>query len=300
MTILGLGTYRCRDVGQAAEAAAAHGTPWIDTAPVYGAGAAQPALAGTLAAYPAIGVSTKVGYMTGRQADAAVRAGCLDVADAGHRYSIAPDYVAVQIEANRAELGRRRLDVLYLHNPESCSHYDPRRLHEAITAAFAVCEQAVEEGRITGYGVSTWAGLADGAFTVPGLLEAASAAAGGEHHLTAIQLPVSLVHLGAVQEALHGRGPLVQAGGAGLRIWASSPLHGAELVSLVGAELAHAIRPGLDPVQAALLVTSSVPAVHGVLLSASTAGHWLQAQEAVQLPPLNGDELARVCELLRA
>lgn len=301
MTVLGLGTYRCQDAGRAAEAAASNGATWIDTAPVYAAGAAQAALARTLAAHPAIGVSTKVGYMAGRQAEAARRAGVLDVADVVHRHSISPAYVAHQAVQNAAELGRPCPDLLYLHNPESSRCPDPRQLHEAIIRAFAACEQAVADDLITSYGVSTWTGLADGAFTVSSLLAAAACAAGSSgHHLTDLQLPVSLVHLRSARESLRGRGPLSEAADHGLRVWASSPLHGAELVSLVTAELAGAIRPGLDPVQAALLAVSSFSAVHGILLSASTARHWLHAQDAVRLPPLEPDELGRVCELLRA
>lgn len=300
MTVLGLGIYRCKDVGLAAEAAVANGARWIDTAPVYAAGAAQTALAPTLTGHPTVGVSTKVGYMAGRQAETAQRAGVLDAADAQHHHSISPAYVTYQATRNAAELGRRRLEVLYLHNPESSLHSDPGQLHEAIIRAFAACEQAVADGLIATYGVSTWTGPADGAFTVPSLLTAATAAAGGEHHLTDLQMPISLVHLGGAGASLRGEGPLADASDAGLRVWASSPLHGAELVSLVATELADAIRPGLDPVQAALLTVASVPAAHGILPSASTAEHWLHAQAAIALPPLEADELGQVCDLLRA
>jgi hypothetical protein len=46
---------------------------------------------------------------------------------------------------------------------------------------------------MTGYGVATWAGLQEEAFTVGELLALSAEAAGGHHHLAAIQLPVSLV-----------------------------------------------------------------------------------------------------------
>lgn len=300
MTVLGLGTYRCKDVRRAATIATAHGAPLIDTAPVYAAGAAQAALAGPLAVYPGVKVSTKVGYMTGSQADAALRAGRLDAADARHRHSIAAGYVSFQIAQNAAELRRPCIDLLYLHNPESCRHTGPDQLHDALTRAFSACEQAVADGLITSYGVSTWSGFADGAFTVPSLLQAARAAAGGDHHLRAVQLPVSLVNLASTKLALQGDGPLTQAANADLQVWASSPLHGAELVSLVDAELANAIRSGATAVQAALLTVVSLQAVHGVLVSASTKEHWLQAVEALRQPLLSESELGRVCEMLRA
>lgn len=300
MTVLGLGTYRCKDVRRAATIAAAHGAPLIDTAPVYAAGAAQADLAGPLATHPGVKVSTKVGYMTASQADAALRAGCLDAADARHRHSIAPGYVAFQIAQNVAELRRPFIDLLYLHNPESCLHTGSERLHDALARGFSACEQAVADGLITGYGVSTWSGFTDGAFTVPGILQAARAAAGGDHHLTSVQLPVSLVNLASTKLALRGGGPLAQAADAGLQVWASSPLHGAELVRLIDTELANAIRPGATAVQAALLTVVSLRAVHGVLVSVSTKEHWLEAVEAFRLPLLSEGELGRLCEMLCA
>src|SRR5438309_2150761 len=62
-----------------------------------------------------------------------------------------------------------------------------------------------------GYGVATWSGFTEGAFTVPELLGLAVEAAGShEHHIGAVQLPVSLVMDHALGHALDGRGPLVR------------------------------------------------------------------------------------------
>ncbi|MFF5435134.1 hypothetical protein ACFY5K_34625 [Streptomyces griseofuscus] len=84
-------------------------------------------------------------------------------------------------------------------------------------------------GHVAGYGVATWAGLEKEAFTVWELLALAAEAAGGRHHLAAVQLPVSLVMMTPIVQALDGRGPLPAAAGAGLRVMASAPLHGGEL-----------------------------------------------------------------------
>ncbi|MET7356595.1 hypothetical protein [Streptomyces mirabilis] len=58
-------------------------------------------------------------------------------------------------------------------------------------------------------------GLEEEAFTVGELLALAAEAAGGQHHLIAIQLPVSLVMMTPIVQALHGQGPLPAPPGRG-------------------------------------------------------------------------------------
>ncbi|MFE7838720.1 hypothetical protein ACFU53_22510 [Streptomyces sp. NPDC057474] len=96
-----------------------------------------------------------------------------------------------------------------------------------------------------------------------GLLALAGEVAGGQqyHHLVAVQMPVSLVMMTPIVQALRGRGPLPAAAGAGLRVMASAPLHGGELPGMVGQELADLIRPGLTPAQACVLSVASCPGV---------------------------------------
>ncbi|GAA3080273.1 hypothetical protein GCM10020000_77660 [Streptomyces olivoverticillatus] len=113
-------------------------------------------------------------------------------------------------------------------------------------------------GRIGGYGVATWSGFESGAFIVPGLVGLARQAASGRaHHLVAVQQLVSLVMDRPIRQSLGGRGPLVQARAAGLTTFASSPLHGGELIDLVTPELVEFIRPGLSPAAACLLVAAN-------------------------------------------
>ncbi|QOV40929.1 hypothetical protein IM697_22660 [Streptomyces ferrugineus] len=67
--------------------------------------------------------------------------------------------------------------------------------------------EVLEEESAAGYGVATWAGLEEEAFTVGELLALAAEAAGGQHHLGAVQLPVSLVMMTPIAQALSGQGP---------------------------------------------------------------------------------------------
>ncbi|MFJ9361595.1 aldo-keto reductase family protein [Streptomyces mirabilis] len=110
-----------------------------------------------------------------------------------------------------------------MHNPERAHPGDRSALHSAIRDAFAILEE-VAAGRVAGYGVATWAGLEEEAFTLGVLLALAAEAAGGQHHhLVAVQMPVSLAMMTPIARALHGRRPLPAAADVGLRVMASAP-----------------------------------------------------------------------------
>ncbi|WP_285732668.1 aldo/keto reductase [Nocardiopsis sp. ATB16-24] len=298
MTLLGLGTYRSRDAARSVRIAAAAGCPLIDTAPVYGHGTHQSAIASTLQANPEIRIASKVGHMTPGQAEIAVSHGALSAEEARGLHSIAADYVRHQIAMNRLELGRSRLDLVYLHNPDHHHDGDRAGLHDRIRAGFAVLEEARADGLITGYGVATWSGFTQ-AFSVTGLLRLAREASGSlETGLSAIQLPVSLVNIDPIKDALTRRGPLAEAHEAGWEVWASAPLHGGKLVHLVNERLAHHISEGASPAEAALMVTASAPGLTGMLLSASSAGHWSNAASVAGRPPLPENRLKDICDLL--
>ncbi|MFB7457102.1 hypothetical protein [Streptomyces sp. NPDC056188] len=129
------------------------------------------------------------------------------------------------------------------------------------------------------------------------LLALAAEAAGGQHHLVAVQLPVSLVMMTPITQALHGRGPL-PAAAAGLRVMASAPLHGGELPGMVDQELADIIRPGLTLAQACVLAVASCPGVTHVLIAASSAPHWGEAVDAVAQPSLTVAQLREITGVL--
>jgi len=297
---LALGTYRCQAIPEAAARAVASGAQWIDTAPNYATGQAQTLLAPALAAHPVLRVSTKAGYFTAATGTDAVDAGVLNQGQAAAGHSLAPDYVRWQTGRNRAQLGRERLDLVLLHNPERAHPGDRASLHRAIRDAFAVLEEEAAAGHVAGYGIATWAGLEEEAFTVEELLALAGEVAGGQqyHHLVAVQLPVSLVMMTPIVQALNGRGPLWAAAGAGLRVMASAPLHGGELPGIVDQELADLVQPGLTPAQACILATASCPGVTDVLVAASSTSHWKEAADAVAQPPLDTARLREITDVL--
>ncbi|MDH6704812.1 aryl-alcohol dehydrogenase-like predicted oxidoreductase [Kitasatospora sp. MAA19] len=292
---LGLGTYRCLDVAEAALMAASSGAGWVDTAPNYAVGRAEMSLAVVLAAYPDLCVSTKVGFVPAGAGHIGVRAGALSPADAEGGHCLTPDYITWQLARSRLMLGRVP-DLVFVHNPEhSCPDGE---ITGRLSNAFLALEEACSQQIISAYGVATWRGFSSGLFDVPTLIELATKAGGPDHHLWAIQLPVSLVHLAPVAQALDGHGPLADALAAGLEVFASAPLHGGEIPGLVPPELSELITPGKTPAETALAVVASAPGVKRVLLSTGNPEHWMRAAEAVGQPPLSPDVLRRVVDVL--
>ncbi|MGK4581738.1 aldo/keto reductase [Kitasatospora sp. HPMI-4] len=276
---LGLGTYRVRAAGDAARTALAAGAEWIDTAPNYGHGRAHRDLAPVLAEHPAARVTTKTGF------------------DPAGRHSLAREDVRAQTEESLAVLGRA--DLVFVHNPERTGH-DRQQLHRAVLAAFAVLEEFAHAGRIGGYGVATWSGFTEGAFTVAELTGLARTAAGAaHHHLAGVQMPVSLVMAEPIAQALDGAGPLVHSRDAGLTTFASAPLHGGELPGLMTPELVNLISPGATPHAAAYQLIGACPALDVVLTSTSTRRHWEDAREALA-QPIPDDRLRTVLDVLSA
>ncbi|MFJ3842256.1 aldo/keto reductase [Streptomyces sp. NPDC090054] len=290
-----LGTHRVRAAATAARIACEGGTGWIDTAPNYGAGTAHTELRPVLDAFPTVRVATKTGFYTRAQGQAAVEAGVLHTGQADARHSLAPDFIDWQTRRSAATLGHA--DIVFVHNPETVRHSDRDRLHTELRTAFEVLEGLVASGLIGAYGVATWSGFAEDAFTIPELLALACEAGGPGHHLAAVQQPVSLVMAQPITRALDGRGPLVQARSAGLLAFGSAPLHGGELLDLITPELVELIRPGTHPAAACLLAAGSCPSLDVLLVSASTPEHWNSAVSALDTP-LTDTELRMVLDVL--
>ncbi|MFJ9213505.1 aldo/keto reductase [Streptomyces sp. NPDC102264] len=296
---LGLGTYRIRPSAlneAVARAATSPADAWIDTAPNYLDGQAQSLLAPVLARHPIL-VSTKVGCLTDQAIKDALSNRALTIEEAEHSHCLSASYVHWQCARNRTELGRDRLDLVFAHNPE----HTAGDAYEALSDAFTALEAEAAAGTLTAYGVATWDGFDTGTLTIPTLHQLASEAAGTEqHHLRAIQLPVSLVTATAFTQAMDEEGPISQAAALGWQVYASAPLFGGELPRLATLELTALLAPHLTTAQACLLAAASCPGVTRILLSASTRAHWAEAQAALRSPAIPTSTLRKVLDVLAA
>ncbi|MFG3010079.1 aldo/keto reductase [Streptomyces cinerochromogenes] len=294
---LGLGTYRLQPaalIDAAARAAADPATAWIDTAPNYLGGRAHELLASFLVRHP-VPTSTKVGFLTAQAAKDAVLDGAITGVEAARRRCLSAPYVHWQCARNRTELGRDHLDLVFTHNPERAAD-DP---YEALHDAFIALEAEAAAGTLSAYGVATWDGFESGTLNVPALHQLATSAAGSEqHHLKAIQLPVSLVTATAFSQALDGEGPIAQAAERGWQVFASAPLFGGELPHLATHELTELLSPNLSTAQGCLLAAASCPGVTRTLLSTSSPAHWAEAREALRCPAIPVPTLRKVLDVL--
>ena len=225
LSSLGLGTYlgeptAAFDAGYtaAAQAALAGGINLLDTAINYRHQRSERNLGAALAKLISaselqrdeVMICTKAGYLSfdgDMPADPRayfmreyVDSGIVDPKEiAGGMHSMAPRYLADQIERSRSNLGLETLDVFYLHNPESqLDHVAPSVFRQRLKDAFVMLEEAVAAGKIRWYGTATWnayrvpAGQR-GSMPLAAVLDVAREAGGGEqHHFRFIQLPFNL------------------------------------------------------------------------------------------------------------
>jgi aryl-alcohol dehydrogenase-like predicted oxidoreductase len=191
-------------------------------------------------------------------------------------HSIAPGYLAHQLDRSRANLGLDTIDVYYLHNPEEqLLAVDRATFRERMRLAFALLEERASAGEIAGYGCATWQG-----FRVPPdhrqhvtlaeLIALARDVGGTTHHFRAVQLPVSLAMPEAARLPTQPLGrklvSLLEAADAlGVGVVASAPLMQGRLTAGLP-EATHELFPGCTTdAQRALRFASSLPGVSVVL-----------------------------------
>lgn len=119
-----------------------------------------------------------------------------DVAAGCH--SMAPRFIADQIERSRRNLAIETIDVYYLHNPETQLGEVPREMfNNRVRSAFEFLESAVAAAKIHFYGLATWNAFRQDEKTqdflsIAAMESLARDVAGGSHHFRFVQLPCNL------------------------------------------------------------------------------------------------------------
>jgi aryl-alcohol dehydrogenase-like predicted oxidoreductase len=114
-------------------------------------------------------------------------------------YSIDPAFVATQIDQSRCNLGLATIDLYLLHNPEvEAIRLSRRQLERRLSAAFEALEYACDDGKIGGYGVSTWDAfrckpIAQTYFGLRRLCAIARGVAGDGSHFIAVEAPYNVL-----------------------------------------------------------------------------------------------------------
>ena len=295
------------------------GTNLVDTAINYRAQRSERAVGQALAAAIAAGevardeivICTKGGYLPfdGHYPsdpsrwfyEAYVKSGLLapaDIVAGGH--SIAPAWLAHQIDRSRANLGVDTIDVYYLHNPESqlASVARPDVMRR-IGRAFVVLEEAVAAGKIGCWGVATWNGLrvaraAREYLGVADLVRIAEREVGRDHHFRAVQLPCNLGMTEAVTERSQvvgdGVGSLVEAADHhGLTVIASASLLQGKLVRALPDLLARVFAGCHTDAQRALQFVRSSPGVTTALAGMRSRAHVEENLALAAVAPADDD-----------
>jgi aryl-alcohol dehydrogenase-like predicted oxidoreductase len=309
---VGLGTYLGDptdavddDYREAVRFALEHGVNVIDTAVNYRCGRSERVVGEALAEADvdreAVHVATKGGFVPfegERPANPGeyvretfVDSGLVDPADlARGSHCIAPAFLDAMVDRSLAALDLDRIDLYYLHNPETQLTARSREaVYDAIEAAFVTLERRVAAGDIGAYGVATWEAFrvppdADAYLSLRAVHERARRAAArvgaDDPALAAVQLPFNVVMADAFSVAAHPHPDAAAASDAD-----PGPTGGAERdPSGVGGARA-ADGPGEEAVSALEYLQAS--SLHGVA-SASLA----QGRLAAELPAAVRAELA--------
>jgi aryl-alcohol dehydrogenase-like predicted oxidoreductase len=298
---LGLGTY----LGAADEAtdqaykaaimaAARGGINFFDTAINYRHQRSERALGAALGQLFAEGgyrrdevmVCSKAGFLT----PGAVPEGLAPADIVGRMHSMAPEFLADQIDRSRANLDLETIDVFYLHNPETQLNFVAREeFDRRIEAAFARLEQLAGEGRIRYYGTATWDGYrAAGKLDLSRLLQIADGVAGRAHHFRFVQLPFNL----GMVEAWAGKpeSVLQTAERAAITVVASASLLQAQLTRDLPEALAERL-PGLaTDAQRAIQFARSTPGIAVALAGMKSTPHVEENLGVALRPPATREQ----------
>ena len=202
----------------------------------------------------------------------------------GGGHSLAPGFLADQLNRSMRNLGVQSLDYFYLHNPEQqLAAVAPAELAKQLRAAFAQLEDFVSRGMIGAYGVATWHGLRlpAGSKGHLSLYEAAAIAkevAGEDNHFRIVQLPINLTMSEAVRVSTQRdpRGRLVHvidaAAELGIDLVVSAPLLQGQLTHGLP-EQVRELFPGSTDAQRALAFVRTLPAVVATAVGMKSSEH---------------------------
>ena len=232
---------------------------------------------------------------TGILGEGDVAAGC---------HSMAPKFLADQLERSRRNLGVETVDVYYLHNPETQLGEVPREMFAGrVRAAFEFLESAVAAAKIHYYGMATWNAFrlpenAPEGLSIEKMESLARDVAGGSHHFRFVQLPCNLGMTEALTRAgqkLDGRlVPVVEAASRlGITLMASAPLLQGKLTRGLPAFVSEAFGLSSDA-ERALQFARSTPGITTALAGMSRVEHVRANLKLVAVPPASREQFSKL------
>ncbi len=221
-------------------------------------------------------------------------------------HSMAPRYLADQLDRSLRNMGVQCVDVFYLHNPETqLSEILPDEFRRRIGEAFAFLESAVAAGKIGAYGLATWNAFREdpaspGYLSLADMEQIARETAGASHHFRFVQLPLNL----AMPEALLRANQIVErktmamvqaARALGITLVTSAALLQGQLSRNLPRYVGEILGLKSDPA-AALQFARSVPAVTTALVGMSRVEHVRANLEMIAVEPAPRDQFLKLFE----
>ncbi len=221
----------------------------------------------------------------------------------GKTHCLAPAFLADQINRSLHNLRVGKLDVFYLHNPETQLTFMPvDEFYQRMKTAFATCEALVAAGKTAFYGIATWDGLrcrsggTDGV-QLARLVALAREVGGAKHHFRFVQLPFNYSMNEAISARNQNNGdrppvPLVEAAdGFGITVIGSATLLQGRLASGLPEEFLSKFSDAL-PTQAqrAIQFARSTPGLTTSLIGMSKTARVSENMEVAKVKPFTPTE----------
>ena len=234
---------------------------------------------------------------TGVLREGDVAAGC---------HSMAPRFLADQLERSRRNLGVETVDVYYLHNPETQLGDVPREMfNNRVRATFEFLESAVAAAKIHFYGMATWNTFrqnetASDYLSLATMESLARDVAGGSHHFRFVQLPCNLGMTEALtrsnQKVDARQLPMVEAANAlGITLIASAAMLQGKLSNGLPPFVASALGLQSDA-ERALQFVRSTPGIATALVGMSRVEHVQANLSLVPVAPASKDQFSKLFE----
>ena len=236
---------------------------------------------------------------TGILREGDVAAGC---------HSMAPKFIADQMERSRRNLGVETIDVYYLHNPETQLGEVPREMFNSrVRDAFEFLESAVAAAKIHFYGLATWNAFRQTKrqdFLALDTMESiARDVAGLSHHFRFVQLPCNLGMTEALtrsNQPLDGaRVPIVTAASRlGISLVASAAMLQGQFSRGLPSFVSNALGMKTDS-ERALQFVRSTPGIATALVGMSRIEHVRANLSIVGVEPASQDQFAKIVSARR-
>lgn len=215
---------------------------------------------------------------------------------AGGIHCMAPNFLSQQIAYSLRNTRLRTIDIYFIQNPEmQLPFVDRTTFRRRLQLAFARLEEEVASGRIGWYGIATWEALrrppiAPEYMSLENVLRLATEVAGPDHHLRAVQLPLSVAMIeAATLRNQPVRNSLLTALSAarelGLTVFASAALGQGQPVVRAVEPLAEAFPEVSAGVQRTLQFARSLPGVTSALFGSLQPEHVRDVLQLAAHPP---------------